>query len=108
MTNKKPKIINEDSIWYMYRDSKGMHYSKERAISPNSQKEADQIYKDLDNYLHGEYLYQDGEASDWEAEETFKFYMTKAKTVERFGYLPTQDGEWWKAGDRPSLIKWEN
>ena len=108
MTNKKAKIISQDSIWYTYRDSKGMHSFREWAISPNSQKEADKIYRDLDNYLHDEYLYQDGEASDLEAEEKFKFYIKKAKTVERFGYLPTQNGEWWKAGDRPSLIKWGN
>jgi hypothetical protein len=99
-------MISGDSVYYTHRDSEGMLSLKEHHISPSSQKEADQIYRDLNGYLCPENIYEDGELSDSEAEEKFIFYIAKAKRVERFGYLPSEDGEVWRAGDSPSSIKW--
>ena len=103
MSRKKAKIISGDSIYYTYRDSKGMYSLREHEISPSSQEEADQIYNDLNGYLCDESLYEDGELSASEAKGKFIFYMAKARRV---GYLPTEDGERWRAGDSPSSIKW--
>jgi len=58
-------------------------------IYPTNQKEADLIYKELDSLMCDEVIYQDGQATEEQANETFNYYLNYACLVASFGYRPT-------------------
>ena len=62
-------------------------------INPKNQKEADDIYKELESFMCDEAIYQDGEASTQEANETFDYYLNYVCFVASLGYRPTFESD---------------
>lgn len=99
--NLQDGVYHRDPLTYM--EVRGGCYAiREYVIHPRSQAEADNLYEALDSRLSPECIHQDGEASPEEAANTFNYWMAKAVEVEKFGFLPTEDSDLWRSGQRPS------
>ena len=70
-------------------------------IDPKNQKDADRLYEILDCRMCDENIWCDGEASEQEARQTFKYYLKKATEIYQLGYLPSFDGDVFNKGTLP-------
>tara|TARA_R100000773_G_C4220938_1_gene119777 strand:- start:4278 stop:4511 length:234 start_codon:yes stop_codon:yes gene_type:complete len=62
-------------------------------INPKTQQEADLLYKKLSHEMSDEIIYQDGEATETQAKNTYLYWLDKAKQIERLGFKPTIDSD---------------
>jgi hypothetical protein len=62
-------------------------------INPKTQQEADLLYEKLSHEMADEVIYQDGEATETQAKNTYLYWLDKAKQIERLGFKPTIDSD---------------
>ena len=71
----------------------GKFTTRDLPINPQTQEEADLLYQELSHEMADEVIYQDGQASEEQARDTFLYWLEKAKEIEKLGFKPTIESD---------------